>query len=63
LANHCGQEVKKVHNDTERDRFMTGEEAKTYGLIDNVIAKRVESKELDAQLTGSKAKKKEKDDK
>jgi len=63
LANHCGQEIKKVHSDTERDRFMTGEEAKTYGLIDNVIAKRVESKELDAQLTGSKAKKKEKDDK
>jgi len=63
MANHCGQEIKKVHSDTERDRFMTGEEAKTYGLIDNVIAKRVESKELDAQLTGSKAKKKEKDDK
>jgi ATP-dependent Clp protease protease subunit len=63
LANHCGQDVKKVHSDTERDRFMTGEEAKTYGLIDNVIAKRVESKELDAQLAGSKSKKKDKDDK
>ncbi len=63
LADHCGQDVKKVHSDTERDRFMTGEEAKTYGLIDNVIAKRVESKELDAALAGSKAKKKEKDDK
>jgi len=61
LANHCGQEVKQVHNDTERDRFMTGEEAKDYGLIDNVIAKRVESKELGAALASTKAKKKEKD--
>jgi len=63
LADHCEQDVKKVHSDTERDRFMTGEEAKTYGLIDNVIAKRTESKELDGALAGSKAKKKEKDDK
>jgi len=63
LANHCGQDVKKVHNDTERDRFMTGEEAKTYGLIDNVISKRSESKVLDAALPGPKGKKKEKDNK
>ncbi len=63
LADHCGQDVKKVHTDTERDRFMTGEEAKSYGLIDNVIAKRSESKGLDAAVPGSKSKKKEKDDK
>jgi len=63
LANHCGLEIKKVHSDTERDRFMTGEEAKAYGLIDTVITKRVESKELDAALASAKAKKKEKDDK
>jgi len=63
LAKHCGQEVTKVHSDTERDHFMTAEEAKTYGLIDNVISKRVESKELDKALESSKSKKKEKDDK
>ena len=63
LANHCGLEIQKVHKDTERDRFMTGDEAKTYGLIDNVIAKREESKELGAALTSAKTKKKEKDDK
>lgn len=63
LADHCGLEVQKVHKDTERDRFMTGEEAKAYGLIDNVIAKREESKELGAALASSKSKKKEKDDK
>lgn len=63
LARHCGQEVKTVHSDTERDRFMTSEEAKTYGLIDSVISKRVESKELQKALEGSKAKKKEKEGK
>lgn len=63
MAKHCGQDVKKVHDDTERDRFMTGEEAKAYGLIDTVITKRVESKELKAALTSAKTKKKEKDDK
>ena len=63
LAKHCGQEIQKVHDDTERDRFMTGEEAKTYGLIDTVITKRVESKELGVALASSKTKKKEKDDK
>ena len=63
LADHCEQEVKKVHTDTERDRFMTGEEAKSYGLIDNVITKRTESKELGGALSSTKGKKKEKDDK
>ena len=63
LAKHCGLEVQQVHDDTERDRFMTGEEAKAYGLIDTVITKRVESKELGAALAISKTKKKEKDDK
>jgi ATP-dependent Clp protease, protease subunit len=63
MASHCEQEVSKVHADTERDHFMTGEEAKAYGLIDNVITKRVESKELDKALESSKSKKKEKEDK
>ncbi|GJL78571.1 MAG: ATP-dependent Clp protease proteolytic subunit [Nitrospinaceae bacterium] len=63
LADHCGKDASQVHTDTERDRFMTGEEAKTYGLIDNVITKRVESKELDKALESSKAKKKDKESK
>jgi ATP-dependent Clp protease protease subunit len=42
VSKHTGQDKKKVREDTERDRFMTGEEAKKYGLIDNVIAQRVE---------------------
>lgn len=42
LAKHTGKEAKKVRMDTERDHFMTGEEAKAYGLIDEVIARREE---------------------
>lgn len=37
LANHTGQTVEKIAEDTERDRFMSAEEAKAYGLIDDVI--------------------------
>ncbi|MFQ5451188.1 MAG: ATP-dependent Clp endopeptidase proteolytic subunit ClpP [Nitrospinaceae bacterium] len=44
LANHSGKNVEQVHKDTERDHFMTGEEAKDYGLIDSVIARREEVK-------------------
>jgi len=40
LAKHTGQKKETVHKDTERDHFMTGEEAKAYGLIDNVITHR-----------------------
>ncbi len=37
LAKHTGQSIEKIRTDTERDYFMSGEEAKTYGLIDEVI--------------------------
>jgi ATP-dependent Clp protease protease subunit len=37
MAKHCNQSVKKIQQDTERDFFMSGLEAKEYGLIDNVI--------------------------
>jgi ATP-dependent Clp protease protease subunit len=40
LARHSGQDVEKVRRDIERDRFLTAEEAKTYGLIDDIIASR-----------------------
>lgn len=38
IAHHTGQDVKKVAEDTDRDRFMTAEEAKEYGLIDEIIS-------------------------
>lgn len=37
LAKHTGQPIDKIRTDTERDYFMSGEEAKIYGLIDEVI--------------------------
>ena len=43
MAKHSGQELEKVAQDTERDNFMSAEEAKEYGLIDDVIEKRPES--------------------
>lgn len=40
LANHSGQNIKKISKDTDRDFFMSGEEAKEYGLIDAIFDKR-----------------------
>jgi ATP-dependent Clp protease protease subunit len=40
LVRHTGQPKEKVEEDTERDRFMTSEDAKVYGLIDEVISSR-----------------------
>ncbi len=37
LARHTGQDVEKVRHDSERDRFMSAEEAKTYGIIDEIF--------------------------
>jgi ATP-dependent Clp protease, protease subunit len=41
LSNHTGQTLEKIHEDTDRDYFMSGEDAKAYGLVDEVIAKKV----------------------
>ena len=43
LAKHSGKSVDQVNKDTERDHYMTAEEAKTYGLIDSVISNRDEA--------------------
>lgn len=40
LAKHSGQKLATVEHDTERDNFMTAEEAKKYGLIDQIVTKR-----------------------
>ena len=40
LAERSGQPLDKIQNDTERDYYMTAEEAATYGLIDKVLEKR-----------------------
>jgi ATP-dependent Clp protease protease subunit len=40
LARHTGQPLEKVDRDTERDNFMSGDEAVAYGLVDQVLAAR-----------------------
>ncbi len=45
LAERTGQSKEKVAQDTERDNFMTAEEAKEYGLIDDIFKSRKTSKE------------------
>ncbi|MGO9378341.1 MAG: ATP-dependent Clp endopeptidase proteolytic subunit ClpP [Dissulfurispiraceae bacterium] len=37
LAKHTGQDLEKIKFDTERDYFMSGDDAKQYGLVDEVI--------------------------
>ncbi len=41
LSKHSGQSLDKIQKDTDRDYFMSAEEAKVYGLIDEVIAQKI----------------------
>lgn len=40
LSKHTGQPIERIKEDTDRDNFMTSEEAKNYGLIDEIIVTR-----------------------
>ncbi len=40
LSHHTGQPVEKIGEDTERDNFMSAEESKSYGLVDEVLVER-----------------------
>jgi len=40
MAKHTGQPIDRINRDTERDFYMSGQQAKEYGLIDDVIVKR-----------------------
>jgi len=42
LAKHCGRSVEEIAKDTDRDRFMSAEEARDYGLVDQVVQSRKE---------------------
>src|SRR3989337_381475 len=44
LAHHTGQPIERIRQDTERDFFMSGEEAKKYGIIDDGIRERAPKK-------------------
>jgi ATP-dependent Clp protease protease subunit len=42
LAKHTGQPVERIERDTDRDRYLSADEAKEYGLVDSVITQRGE---------------------
>jgi len=48
LVKHTGQSLERIRKDTERDYFLSSEEAKEYGLVDRVISKR----EMKDQIAG-----------
>jgi ATP-dependent Clp protease protease subunit len=55
-AHHTGQPLETIERDMDRDRFMSAEEAKAYGLIDQVFAPRkpaVDAAELAATVSAS----------
>ena len=43
LAKHTGKDIKTIERDTDRDFFMSGEEAVAYGIVDKVLVSRTES--------------------
>ena len=47
LMHHTGKDLSKIQNDTDRDFFMSGEEAKEYGIIDHVIKNRDDLNKLE----------------
>jgi ATP-dependent Clp protease protease subunit len=55
LVNHTGQPLEKLQEDTERDRFLTAEEAREYGLIDEVITSRDSDRVLAKSKPGANA--------
>jgi ATP-dependent Clp protease protease subunit len=48
LVKHTGKDLKQIQADTDRDLFMSGEEAKEYGIVDYVISSRDDMDRIDA---------------
>ena len=55
LAANTGKPLEQIEIDTERDNYMSAEEAKAYGLIDNVITNRQERKGVQKRSSGNEA--------
>jgi len=47
LARHTKQPIKKIQLDTDRDYFMSGYEAKAYGIVDDVVTFRDKGKKME----------------
>lgn len=50
MAKHTGRQIEQIERDTDRDRFMSVEEAKEYGLIDSVIAQQRAIEEIEKKV-------------
>ena len=51
MSKHTGQPIERIERDTDRDRFMSAQEAKDYGMVDTIITSRgelVEASQLEA---------------
>ncbi len=59
LARHTGQPLDRIEKDTDRDNFMTAEQAKDYGLLDAVIVSRTDSSDARPSAGGENAKNQE----
>ena len=46
LARHTGKTVEQIEKDSDRDYFMTAEEARDYGIVDNVVEQKNEAQEI-----------------
>jgi ATP-dependent Clp protease, protease subunit len=55
LAHHTGQPIEQVETDIDRDRFMTPDEAKNYGLIDDIISSRTIAEKSSPLMSGEPA--------
>ena len=45
LATHSGQPIERIAKDTDRDFYMNAEEAKAYGIVDDILTKQIVAKE------------------
>ncbi|MGH2774420.1 MAG: ATP-dependent Clp endopeptidase proteolytic subunit ClpP [Actinomycetota bacterium] len=55
LAHHTGQTIEQVETDIDRDRFMTPDEAKSYGVIDDIISSRTIAEKSSPLVEGEPA--------
>ncbi|MGH2771622.1 MAG: ATP-dependent Clp endopeptidase proteolytic subunit ClpP [Actinomycetota bacterium] len=55
ISKHTGQDIEKVKNDIDRDKFMTAGDAKQYGILDDILAHRDQSAIMMKQLEDASA--------
>lgn len=53
MAKHTGRQLEQIERDVDRDRFMSADEAKEYGIIDNIVANRSEVAEAAKQAAAA----------